>query len=246
MKTGLSLPPSKWSFVGLYPWKNFVVPWQKAGDVYKSSSMGKDGERERDARNSMKRIKLLRYCHVYIYMCIYIYSVRIYIYTSKKKSCSRSSCNLSWWSFHPIPFWSDWFLSPLLGRSNVLKRPKRHIRDICATRRWFEIRPQHIPLHGVFVGCQIHEICKPLTPAPIESQPPLFWRVWFFQSWFLEGPEDNQASATSLHIVCIRKYHETKNKRALSCTFISQDEKRKQKMRLNRYFDLLAEVENWM
>lgn len=86
MKTGLSLPPSKWSFVGLYPWKNFVVPWQKAGDVYKSSSMGKDGERERDARNSMKRIKLLRYCHVYIYMCIYIYSVRIYIYIRPKKN----------------------------------------------------------------------------------------------------------------------------------------------------------------
>lgn len=85
MKTGLSLPPSKWSFVGLYPWKNFVVPWQKAGDVYKSSSMGKDGERERDARNSMKRIKLLRYCHVYIYMCIYIYSVRIYIYIYVQK-----------------------------------------------------------------------------------------------------------------------------------------------------------------
>ena len=89
MKTGLSLPPSKWSFVALYPWKNFEVPWQKAGDVYKSSSMGRDGERERNARNSMKRIKLLRYRHVYvciyiyIYFSVYIYSIYIYIRPKK-------------------------------------------------------------------------------------------------------------------------------------------------------------------
>ena len=96
------------------------------------------------------------YIHIYTYMFIYMSKNAIF-HVHVHHATSHDGPFIQYPSEVTDCFTSAWQIS-------VLKRLKLRICDICATRRCLKSSHNTSP-SWVFVGCQIHEICKPLTPA---------------------------------------------------------------------------------